>query len=155
MPLLDGDTDGTAEYIRSLGELPASLLKQKDPLPDWIDSFRTKQELNCLNEVEKLLQKIKAKQSLLAREEKVIAGIREWKALFAGSGEEFKETVKEALKELGLRCVDGPPSRADLLASDGKRVIAVESKGSGEFGEREELSASAKLEGRSRFGAHG
>jgi hypothetical protein len=129
MPLLDGDTDGTAEYIRSLGELPASLLKQKDPLPDWIDSFRTKQELNCLNEVEKLLQKIKAKQSLLAREEKVIAGIREWKALFAGSGEEFKETVKEALKELGLRCVDGPPSRADLLASDGKRVIAVEAKG--------------------------
>jgi hypothetical protein len=28
-----------------------------------------------------------------------------------------------------LRCVDGPPSRADLLASDGKRVIAVEAKG--------------------------
>jgi hypothetical protein len=44
-------------------------------------------------------------------------------------GDSFKIAVAAALSELGLRVVDGPHPRADLLVSDGTRLGAVEAKG--------------------------
>jgi hypothetical protein len=51
------------------------------------------------------------------------------KYLVTGSGDDFKDAVARALRELGLTVVDGPHPRADLLATDGTRLLVIEAKG--------------------------
>jgi hypothetical protein len=51
------------------------------------------------------------------------------KQLIAGTGESFKNAVADALREIGFRVIDGPPGRADLLATDGSKIATIEAKG--------------------------
>lgn len=129
VPFIDGDANQNAAYRKALAELPTALSARGVPLPEWVDSFRTEQELLSMQGIEKLGEEVRERRALIAQHESVIGHFRELKALFAGSGEEFKNAVKEALQELGLQCLDGPHPRADLLASDGRRLMAVEAKG--------------------------
>ena len=129
MPLLDGNVDQNAAYLRALADLPVALSSRASPLPDWVDLFRTEQELHCAEAIQKLSQEVRERESQIEQEKVTVADFRGLKTLFAGSGEEFKNSVMAALQELGLKCVDGPHPRADLLASNGSRFLAIEAKG--------------------------
>jgi hypothetical protein len=118
-----------ADFLKVLAELPRAMFPPSVRLPDWVNLFCAEPELMSRNTISALAAKIQSLELEMAEEQDVIARFREMKCLFAGTGEEFKEAVKAAFNELGLNCVDGPHPRADLLATDGKRIIVVEAKG--------------------------
>ncbi|HEY5504381.1 MAG TPA: hypothetical protein VIK28_04420, partial [Sedimentisphaerales bacterium] len=107
----------------------ALLFTRKSNLPDWIDNFCVDTELDAINITNALEEEILALRAKIVEKQSDIARARELKALFSGTGDEFKDTVAAALQELGLNCVDGPHPRADILASNGKRFMAIEAKG--------------------------
>ena len=90
---------------------------------------RDQSETLSRNQIATLTEKLRSLEEEVANEEVLVAEFRKLKALFTTSGDEFKSAVAAALQELGLKCVDGPHPRADLLVSNGRRVAAVEAKG--------------------------
>jgi hypothetical protein len=116
-------------FWKALVKLPAILRRERPALPDWVDNFKTADEVeNALNitakkaKAEKLLVDVAALES--QREQ-----LRHLKSLFTATGAPFEESVRDALSELGFEAVAGPHPRADILAFDGNRVAAVEAKG--------------------------
>jgi hypothetical protein len=128
MPPIDIQVE-QAGYLTALADLPSLISAPSPTLPDWINSFRAGPELLSYNAIAVLKEEVRSREAQIAKEEVILAEFRKMKSLFAASGDEFKNAVSAALRELGLKCVDGPHPRADLLASNGVRAAAIEAKG--------------------------
>jgi hypothetical protein len=98
-------------------------------LPDWVGNYQTSVEGSALRRIEANRQKILGIEALITEDRNVVEGCRAMKALFSGTGDAFVAAVSAALQELGLRVVEGPHLRADLIAFDGARLLAIEAKG--------------------------
>lgn len=115
--------------IKSLSELPIRPSGSRSPLPDWVSQFQTADEVATLKKVAKLKSEMEELKRKIELQQQVISRSEELKQLVAGSGDDFKNAVAAALMALGLQVVDGPRSRADLLATNGKRLFAIETTG--------------------------
>jgi hypothetical protein len=129
LPLPKGNAQQTAEYISAIPKLPQILVDRTSHLPPWIDKFRIASEMKAAEAIDALRQEIAEHEKRIVEQQTILSKARELKALFAGTGDEFKDAVALALTELGLKCVDGPHPRADLLATNGSRLMAIEAKG--------------------------
>lgn len=118
-----------SDYWRSLAQLPSRLRCEPTAWPEWIDHYRTRREtemFDCRERSHQEVQKLRAKIIALEAD---IEHQRQLKRLFTATGPEFEEAVCDALCELGFQVTVGPHPRADLLGSDGVRVVAIEAKG--------------------------
>jgi hypothetical protein len=124
-----GEEAGKPSYLSALEQLPPLLHRVRQDYPSWIDSFLTVHEIPSFEDarsrkgqVEKLITEIAAVEAEIESE-------RRLKQLFVGTGPIFEEAVAKALREFDLEVVVGPHPRADLLATNGNRIAAVEAKG--------------------------
>lgn len=120
--------DATA-YCKALEQLPSLLRASKPEFPPWVDRFRTSWEAAAFNSMAAQKAELGRLQAELSRLEEQIDEARQLKQLLVGTGDAFEAAAATALSELGLETVKGPYPRADLLASNGRRVAAVEAKG--------------------------
>jgi hypothetical protein len=97
--------------------------------PSWVDRFRTSWEAGAFNGVSARQAELERLQTELAELDGAIDDARQLKQLFVGTGTPFQTAVASALVELGLQVVNGPNPRADLLATNGVRIAAIETKG--------------------------
>ena len=116
-------------YWLALQQLPSLLRQQKPDVPAWVDNFQTSDETSAFDGVAIRKREVERLDAEIVALEFKIAGDRQLKHLFVGSGASFEEAVGDALRELGLEVVAGPYPRADLLATNGVRIAAVEAKG--------------------------
>jgi hypothetical protein len=116
-------------YWLALAQLPSLLRRDKPEFPEWVDKFQTAAEVTAFDNIAAQKEQIKRLQAETAKLEIQTSDGRRLKQLFVGSGSNFEDAVAEALRELGLSVVPGPHPRADLLATDGKRIAAIEAKG--------------------------
>jgi hypothetical protein len=123
---LDGRTDA---YWAALAQLPSLLRTPMAEFPSWVDRFRTSWEAGAFNGVSARQAELERLQTELAELDGAIDDARQLKQLFVGTGTPFQTAVASALVELGLQVVNGPNPRADLLATNGVRIAAIETKG--------------------------
>jgi hypothetical protein len=116
-------------YWLALEQLPFLLLRASPDVPPWVDNFQTVEETAAFAGVTARRREVERLDAEIANLELNIAVARELKHLFVGSGSSFEDAVANAIRELGLEVVAGPHPRADLLATDGVRIAAVEAKG--------------------------
>lgn len=127
----------TGAYWNAFEQVPPLLLTSKPEIPSWVDRFRTIEERIAFDRVGIRMSELERLQTELGELESEIDRARQLKQLFVGTGSSFEHAVASALAELGLQVVKGPHPRADLLATDGRRIAAIEAKGV-EGGAREE-----------------
>jgi len=113
----------TAIALAAVEDAPAA------ELPQWVTSIRTKEEAAAVAEVAALRSRLTEIASAIEEMQSEADKLASVKALVAASGRPFEVAVATALRELGLSVVDGPNSRADLIATDGTNLLAVEAKG--------------------------
>jgi hypothetical protein len=65
----------------------------------------------------------------ISNEQLIVDRAQNIKALFVGSGDQFKDAVASGLMELGMTVIDGPHPRADLIATYKSQIVAAEAKG--------------------------
>ncbi len=129
VPWLKIASIGNEKYIDALIAFADTLKGEKPPLPEWATQLWTKGEESARNTITQLQAQIADLDNQIAGQTQLLIEASELKQLIAGTGDGFKDMVAAALKELGIKVVDGPPGRADLLAFDGKTLAAVEAKG--------------------------
>jgi hypothetical protein len=123
-------TDGHLRYLQDLAGLPEQIRKASAEFPDWADNFRTADEAQARDKIEALRAQISEIENAIRMEEEKISQAARLKTLFVCSGDAFVAAVSDALTELGLRVVEGPHPRADLIAlNDSHGILAVEAKG--------------------------
>lgn len=120
---------GYLEFLESLNALPALLAHAPQDPPPWTSLFQSERERSALNaaaDLEAEISKLRstADEHLCAADKE-----RKLKLLYSGSDYHLVEKVAEALAEFGLKVVEGPHPRADLLIYDGTRLAAAEVKG--------------------------
>ena len=123
----------TAEWLRiyfiNLAELPDKLSAgASEQLPPW-SMDTTDREKAASEQIDELEAQISSIRSNVEAQKAVVREDQDLKHLFSGSGEAFAVAVAKALGELGLKMVEGPRGRADLIGYDGKCVAAFEVKG--------------------------
>jgi len=116
-------------YWRALYGLPALLRSSNAEFPSWTDRFHTGWEKVAFSGVATRKAELDRLKTELAELVGEIDQARKLKMLFVGTGASFEAAVAAALVELGLQVVKGPHPRADLLATNGKRIAAIEAKG--------------------------
>lgn len=116
-------------YFTSLLELAPLLKEQQSELPEWAASFQTAAERDARIALDDLTASIAKIQKQMGPLSDAIDRHQFLKHLFTSKDEDFSQAVATALTELGLKVVAGPKAEADLLAWDGKRVLAIEAKG--------------------------
>jgi hypothetical protein len=117
-------------YLEALANLPARVAHTPHALPGWAGSYRTADEVEAQGKIGDLRAQISKLESAVQGEEERLSDAARLKVLFVGSGGEFVTAVSDALSELGIRVIDGPHPRADLLAFDDARgILAIEAKG--------------------------
>jgi hypothetical protein len=115
--------------IKALPELPTRRSSSRSPLPDWVSNFQTNDEIATLRKLTKLKSEMGDLKQRIELQQQALLYLEELKQLVAGSGDDFRDAVAAALTALGLKVVDGPHPRADLLATNGKRLFAIETEG--------------------------
>lgn len=118
-----------ATYYSTIAELPPPQIRGGRELPGWSFDYRTEAEISTrqlIKQQEEVIGQAKAKISAF---EKQVEGAQADKQLFAATGEDFVNAAKCGLIELGFKVVEGPPRRADLIATLGKELFAIEAKG--------------------------
>jgi hypothetical protein len=122
------DSRGDA-YWKAMMQLPSLLRAPTLEFPPWVDTFLTASEKAAFEGRAARKREHEELQLELSRLDQELDAARQLKQLFVGTGTPFEDAVAAALTELGLRVVKGPHPRADLLATDGKRIAAIEAKG--------------------------
>jgi hypothetical protein len=117
------------EYMNCLALLPAQLASRPAELAEWAKDFCTAGEIAAHEAIEKALHGISALQAQISSEEALITRSSSIKQLIAGTGDPFKNAVAAAFQELGLKVVDGPHPRADLIGFNSRVLAAIEAKG--------------------------
>jgi len=118
------------QYLQALANLPEQILGEPSELPAWAANFRTADETKALDNIAALKAQISEIENAIRMEEEKLLQADQLKTLFAASSDAFVAAVSNALTELGLRVIDGPHPRADLIALDDARgILVVEAKG--------------------------
>jgi hypothetical protein len=121
--------DGHLQYLRDLAGLP-ELIQEPSALPGWTANFQTADEAQARDNIDVLRLQISEIENTIRMEEEKISQARRLKTLFVGSGKAFVAAVSDALTELGLRVINGPHPRADLIALDDTHgILVIEAKG--------------------------
>ncbi len=115
--------------FKAMSDLPTRLSGSRAPLPNWASNFQTADEAATLQKLAELKSEMEDLKQRIELQQRAFLQTEELKHLIAGSGDDFKSAVAAALTALGLKVVDGPRGRADLLATNGKRLFAIETKG--------------------------
>jgi hypothetical protein len=97
--------------------------------PDWVVHLRTADELKAHAAITTASAEIEARKAAIAEHQSKIASANLPKELFFSTGEQFQNAVASALEELGIKVVNGPRARADIIGFDGTTVLAIEAKG--------------------------
>jgi hypothetical protein len=117
-------------YYGNLAQIPDLLRTAiSEELPTWVTNFQTDNEKAAHDGIDKLEAQISTFRLQVEEQQGIIQADQYLKQLFAGSGDAFAASVSKALGELGLKTVEGPRGRADLIGYDGTRVSAFEVKG--------------------------
>jgi hypothetical protein len=125
----DARSGARTDYLIALAALPDLLRQGGSDLPSWIESFKSQHTIKVEAAIQKLAQMIADANAQIAAHEAEIAKDDWLKELYAGTGQGFTNAVASALTELGLKVVEGPNSRADLIFTDGIRLATAEVKG--------------------------
>lgn len=123
------DQDSISNYYRAIANLPELLVGKRDALPEWAAEYVTPTEQTAIAEKAGHQTQINKFNALLAISQQAINAENELKVLFAGTGTDFEHAIEQALTELGFKVVSVEGRRADRLASDGARLLAIEAKG--------------------------
>jgi len=119
----------TAYYAAALS-IPEYLNKEfSEQGPDWLSLFQTSAEQEANEKIKNAHSQILKIEAEIVKLKRAIFLEQSAKILFTGTGDAFANAVAEALRELGLKVIEGPKHRADLIAWDGKRLAAIEAKG--------------------------
>jgi hypothetical protein len=118
-----------ANYLIALAALPALLRQGGSDLPNWVEIFKSQNTIEAEAAIQKLTRQIADASARIAAHKAEIQKDDWLRELYAGSGESFTNAVASALTELGLKVVEGPNSRADLIFTDGLRLATAEVKG--------------------------
>jgi hypothetical protein len=118
-----------ADYLSALATLPDFLRLGGSDLPKWVEDFKSQNAIEAEVAIQKLALQIADANAEIATLEAKISGDDWLRELFSGSGDGFTNAVALALEELGLKVVEGPNSRADLIFTDGVRLATAEVKG--------------------------
>jgi hypothetical protein len=117
------------EYYQSLAQIANLLRSQPIDLPEWTSSYASEPEKTAIDRIADLERRISELQNGVASQRGIVSTEKQLKLLFSGTGDSLVSRTAEALREFGLRVVEGPKGRADLLVWDGKRLAAAEVKG--------------------------
>jgi hypothetical protein len=114
VPPLDGrdPVRSNQEYLDRLMAFAYTLKTQRTLLPEWTTTLWTEDEAAARRNITELEANIARLTSQIEAEGQAIAAATELKQLIAGTGDQFKDTVAAALRELGLEVVEGPNSPA-------------------------------------------
>jgi len=130
VPAFNEPDDVKAEaFYHAISKLPSTSKSKPDELPEWTKSFRTTREEAIAVRIDDLNDKRQELDRKMALEKAALAEDEDLKQLLAGTGSSFLNAVITGLRELGLAVVEGPNSRADLIATCADRYVAVEAKG--------------------------
>lgn len=118
------------QYVNLAGAPEAfRVLEKTEKLPAWASSYQTESEHAAQNKIAELDAKISELRSGAIEQHKVVEAAQSLKRLFTATDNIFAEAVCEVMRELGLKIIEGPPGRADLIAYDGSLLWAFEVKG--------------------------
>ncbi|MGY4317565.1 hypothetical protein [Bradyrhizobium sp. JR3.5] len=121
--------ENVEQFYSAISQLPDRTAAKVEVLPEWSDKFRTSREADVMARIERLNEKRMELDAQIASEQAILAADAGLKRLIAGTGGGFSTAVIAALQELGLSAVEGPNSRADIIAACAGRYVAVEAKG--------------------------
>jgi hypothetical protein len=117
-------------YRGNLAAIPDRLRTTiSEQLPNWVTNFQTDNEKVAHESIDYLEAQISTLKLQVEDQQAIVQADHYLKHLFAGSGDAFAASVLKALGELGLKTVEGPPGRADLIGYDGTRISTFEVKG--------------------------
>jgi hypothetical protein len=123
------ENENLVPYYDAVTKLPNQLNREATNAPEWTVIFRSKQEETAITRMTDLNKEISALTSGVTEQTAIITSEQRLKLLYSGTGEDLVSVVASALREVGLRLVEGPRRRADLLVWDGNRLAAAEVKG--------------------------
>lgn len=129
LPPLDGSPSQWGSYVDDASKLRDVIEFKPSEYPEWIDLYQSVDERSNFSSISELEKKSAQIDLQLKVHTQAIEEGRKLKRLLFETGPVFAVAVSSALLELGFTVVDGPEPRADLLASDGKKLIAIEAKG--------------------------
>jgi hypothetical protein len=117
------------DYYQSLAQITEVLRNRPTDVPEWTNAYVGEPERAAIGRITDLELRISELHGEVASQNVIVSTERQLKVLFSGTGDSLVSRTAEALRELGLRVVEGPKGRADLLVWDGKRLAAAEVKG--------------------------
>ena len=124
------DTDKMQSYALALLSLGGTLVPPaSSEKPDWVDQLWTSDEASAYDVIRKAKAEIAARKTEVALQESKIANEAALKELFFSTGDGFHRAVASAFDELGIKVVNGPHPRADIIGFDGTTMTAIEAKG--------------------------
>jgi hypothetical protein len=116
-------------HYRNVVTIPDYLIASPEALPDWTQEYQIDVEKSALDRISTLRSEIAELDGQVLEQQQVLQSVQSLKQLFVGTGDSFVDCVAHALTELGLKVVQGPRGRADLIGYDGKQVATFEIKG--------------------------
>jgi hypothetical protein len=131
-PLTSANPRGADFYIYHL--TAASILDllrtpPQEELPAWAAHFQTPLEQDASQKFSGARGRIREIEAEIEKLQHGVDSEQSTKLLFTATGDVLTTAVAAGLRELGLKVVEGPKQRADLIACDGKRLAAIEVKG--------------------------
>jgi hypothetical protein len=129
-PLGKGDAQDYESYYLAAASI-LELLREPagEQTPDWLPQFQTPPEQDASQKISIARRNIQDIEAEIVKFNRQIFFEQSGKLLFTATGDAFVNAVAEALRELGLKVIEGPKQRADLIAWDGNRLAAIEAKG--------------------------
>lgn len=126
-------------YIKALVEIRDRLKATAVPLPKWADDFGPEDEKAIRTDIGTKNNQISQLQALIAERNDALESFRWFKTLVSGSGDDFMNVVRKAMEIVGFDVVPVVGNRTDLIARDGDRILACETKGVERPGKEEDL----------------
>jgi hypothetical protein len=117
------------DYRQQCARLAAAIRESNAQSPDWLSEYMTRAEAQAGQAIDELESKIRLARAQIDAQQIILDEAAGLKQLIVGTGESFTRAVTRALEELGFKVIPGPPSRADLLAEHGGRLLVIEAKG--------------------------
>ncbi len=129
-----GRLDTRLPYIKLFTDIAVAAGSEADQafsIPAWVTEMRTQNQIEADQINSDLRTKILELSQQVEEQESIVREDDELKLLLASDDIVLHRIVARALSDLGIEVVDGPPKRADLIASFGcGRWATIEVKGS-------------------------
>lgn len=120
---------GAAQYLVDVAQISSELKEIPDELPAWSAEYKTTIEKNAVKKIATINAEIDKLTTSRGEFDSVAALEQIQKRLFIATGDILVDSVVRCLTELGLKAIQGPRQRADVIAWDGSRLMAIEVKG--------------------------